>query len=92
MAFLKQTEFCLGRFFQTQPKLIGNPVLVARGQGTFLKNIVGLTSSLERARLLSADRYVNRDGVSGPCRFWKQRQSPKVGSRNSLVASFLPRP
>ena len=37
MAFLKQTEFCLGRFFQTQPKLIGNPVLVARGQGTFEK-------------------------------------------------------
>lgn len=35
MAFLKHSEFCLGLFlfFKIQPKLIGNPVIVARRAG-----------------------------------------------------------
>lgn len=69
MAFFEHTEFCLGHFFfQTQPQLIGNPVMVTRRAGNvWEKNIVGLMSYLEKSMIPIHRQLLRRPrwGISG---------------------------
>lgn len=56
MAFFKHIEFCLGHFFfQTQPQLIGNPMMVTRRAGNVWekkkKKIIGRMSYLEKSMI-----------------------------------------